>query len=488
MNSAVPNIDFVSLQPHSPKKRSPRPEELPQDPHANDRLTSRLYTRRPQFGRQIQSTTPVATPLLTMKQEHNPQSHVSKPHSPAIRHFKPKSPKIPLVTHIKKSVNVPAPPVRIPVSNIPQPQYNTIQFSPSEVEIRKEQSSFEKPKPKRIKRDLLNEIPSFRPKEIPIEESSIMIPGWDDIEERESFLNTFDGDSRFNAFKNDPTAFLYAYPVCGNHFNLRIIDSSEIEKMAVEQQIKLNLDSPNVLTNQQVPQPPKQPPTGVRRKTSQSTVKITNSKDSDNNNNNVNSNRSSAVSSSLSSYTNANPIIIEDGNPTAVDYYVITHSAIMHCMAADTMLTTLEQYEIEYHMFYRVRKIKFFRYFKVVKAFEQWKHTVRRNNMMRAAKQLNKQLFILDDVLRDGLFQFIDLFNELSALQLYHLDPINTYTLDEFDIVQNEQRENSEKQFHGIENKIKVLLLNTCSTSLNTYIEDGGFGSIYIIIYYIVLY
>lgn len=372
MNNIVPSLNISELKKSQQLSRSPRPEDLTSDPKNKLLLSARLYTHRSSSSR--------PTPMVSNTEElPNSDLNSTVPHPPAAQ-TPNKTPRIPFgVSKSMKSKIVSKEKVFGASKN---PLISSKAQANKDSNITKSVATIKV-------RDVLNEIPCYNPREYPIESSTIKVPNWDDIEEKEHFLDLYEGDSRYMEFRSNPNSFLYLYPISGNQFNLGIIDATDVSKE---------------------------------------------------------------------------------------DYFTLTHTGILHCCNNESEFMPLDQYDREYHLFYKTRKIRFFRFYNVCKSFFQWKMAVAERKRVQYQQSLQKNLFILDPKLKQGIDIVTSLCSDLKTLIVFEINFFHTYTLDEFERIQNKMKNIVISKFEDFKLKVREAMKFACRESLKKHLEMSGFG------------
>jgi dynein heavy chain len=135
---------------------------------------------------------------------------------------------------------------------------------------------------------------------------------------------------------------------------------------------------------------------------------------------------------------------------------------------------TIEEWEREVKMFHRLRQIPFFAKYKIWKNYSLWKKYTRRNIMKDRSKLLSQHLFFLDKHLRRPLLEVRNICLHLSKLEYMDLSSSEPVKYDDFRTLQENYRVTlMDKKFDTLENAIKDLILNSCSTSLISFKEEN---------------
>lgn len=71
------------------------------------------------------------------------------------------------------------------------------------------------------------------------------------------------------------------------------------------------------------------------------------------------------------------------------EYLTISSRGVTHFVKGEVHFLTLDQWEREYHIFNKLKKIQFFRQYKLAKSYHFWKNFRRRSMMIQKASVLN---------------------------------------------------------------------------------------------------
>ncbi len=87
-------------------------------------------------------------------------------------------------------------------------------------------------------------------------------------------------------------------------------------------------------------------------------------------------------------------IEFDERNPS--EYMTISARGITHFLDDDATFLSIEEWERESRLFYRLNEIEFFLKYKLWKNFFLWKRLMRRNQMIKNQTQMNQLLFTVD--------------------------------------------------------------------------------------------
>lgn len=81
----------------------------------------------------------------------------------------------------------------------------------------------------------------------------------------------------------------------------------------------------------------------------------------------------------------------------------MSSSGVLQHVGAEVYFTSLDKWEAEYRMYCTLMKIKTFFFFRLWKSFFMWRKGIIFRKIDKARKFLDKNLFILNPLLRDSL-------------------------------------------------------------------------------------
>ena len=102
-------------------------------------------------------------------------------------------------------------------------------------------------------------------------------------------------------------------------------------------------------------------------------------------------------------------------------YFTMSRSGVTHFHGDDTSFTSLSQWEREYHLFQRIRRLRFFRLYPQWKALGVWRRSIRAAKMRRSSRVLQLNLDLLNPHLRPALLQVKALLHRASQWPLFVL-------------------------------------------------------------------
>ena len=163
---------------------------------------------------------------------------------------------------------------------------------------------------------------------------------------------------------------------------------------------------------------------------------------------------------------------VEHFETDPMDYYTMSKEGITHfCKSSESEFTPLDKWEEEYSMFHKIRKIVFFRRYRLWKSFTVWMRSFRKRKMDLAAKEIQSRLPMFTPALQHTHSQIVHLCHDLSEWQLFALNPELCSTLEEFVLAQDLQRTQVSDWMVGFSDDIRLLVRNACDDVLDAFLE-----------------
>jgi dynein heavy chain len=155
-----------------------------------------------------------------------------------------------------------------------------------------------------------------------------------------------------------------------------------------------------------------------------------------------------------------------------LEYLTISARGVTHIVKGEALFLTLAEWEREYSLYQKLKNIRFFKQYKTWKNFTRWKK-LRRDNMIKERSDfLSKELFILDDKLRESLLSVRRQSFIITRWELVDMKFDTIRTIEEFNRDQDAKRENLAGQLEELEAKIKSIVALSCQESLNSFRRD----------------
>ena len=154
-------------------------------------------------------------------------------------------------------------------------------------------------------------------------------------------------------------------------------------------------------------------------------------------------------------------------------YLTISSRGVTYYTDGSTEFLSLEEWDREYNLYKRLKKINFFNQYKKWKNFSLWKNLRRRNMIKVRGEFLKGQLFILDDTLREPVLSLRTQTYRIMKADIIDLSTEDIRTLPHFNKDQNEKREKIAKLLEEIEGNIQSVIAKACSDSMEQFHKDN---------------
>ncbi|XP_047126546.1 dynein axonemal heavy chain 6 isoform X3 [Hydra vulgaris] len=151
-------------------------------------------------------------------------------------------------------------------------------------------------------------------------------------------------------------------------------------------------------------------------------------------------------------------------NPS--NYFTISKHGVMHITVEDSEFTPLSQWEKDLYHHSQLMKIKLFANFRLWKSFFLWHKILQIRKQILAKKRLNSRLFTANLSLGSALLSLRDMCLRISDMGLFWFVKDNTYTLEEFKIIQNLQHKKIEQSLCEFRSLAKDIIGAACRTNL----------------------
>ncbi|EGR30170.1 hypothetical protein IMG5_139330 [Ichthyophthirius multifiliis] len=170
--------------------------------------------------------------------------------------------------------------------------------------------------------------------------------------------------------------------------------------------------------------------------------------------------------------------IVEFDKRNTHEYMTISARGVTHFVNDEAVFKTIQEWERESQMFYKLLEIEFFKQYKKWKNFSLWKKLMRRNMMRECSYVLSQQLFIVDRNLQPALLEIRNLCLESQEFSYVDLSMGPPQKYEEFKKSQENFRISStDFKLEKLENNIKDIILNNCSKSLEVFKEENRIPS-----------
>ncbi|PFH34693.1 ATPase family associated with various cellular activities (AAA) domain-containing protein [Besnoitia besnoiti] len=163
-------------------------------------------------------------------------------------------------------------------------------------------------------------------------------------------------------------------------------------------------------------------------------------------------------------------------NPS--DFLTLSCRGVTHYReGGDTEFISLETWESDQEKFRRIISIPFFADYQKWKTLSIWKTVMREVRFKTCASILQKNLFILDGVLRKALFMIRSYGLKLVSWNILLVHQEAVYTLDHFLQVQAARRQQLATDLRKVWLAVVTELSRACSESLQAFLGANGFVS-----------
>lgn len=157
----------------------------------------------------------------------------------------------------------------------------------------------------------------------------------------------------------------------------------------------------------------------------------------------------------------------------ANEYMTISSRGIVHTIDSEETFITLDEWEREYKIYSKLKRIKFFEHYRLWKNFMLWRKLRRRTNFKKKRAFLENNLFLVDNKLSFPLLEIRDICVDISGrnglINMSLNGPISLPAYEEY--INNSQLKNTEALNQTVNGQIKAKLADSCRVSLNHFKE-----------------
>lgn len=158
------------------------------------------------------------------------------------------------------------------------------------------------------------------------------------------------------------------------------------------------------------------------------------------------------------------------------DYMTISIRGVTHYANGELEYQDLADWQRDQEMYRKITAKKFFRMYQKWKLFSVWKSAMRNQRLQKCSRHLNQHLFALDPTLCMSLLRCRTECVKITMFNLLEVNPVSTYPLEEFEQAQVKRRVEVAQELHQVWNKIKNELHQSCTVSLQNFLQANGFG------------
>jgi hypothetical protein len=154
-------------------------------------------------------------------------------------------------------------------------------------------------------------------------------------------------------------------------------------------------------------------------------------------------------------------------------YYTISQQGITHFRGDNVAFTDLESWERNFQTFWSIRHIRFFQVYKKWKAFYQWSKWLSNLRIHRAGSHLQANLFLFNTRLQQPLLHLHANCQEAREQELIEVRKGKTYTLAEFQEVQNNRRHAVSDWLEAFLKQVVLLVRGACDDVLDKFLSHN---------------
>jgi hypothetical protein len=154
-------------------------------------------------------------------------------------------------------------------------------------------------------------------------------------------------------------------------------------------------------------------------------------------------------------------------------YYTISQQGITHFRGDNVAFTDLESWERNFQTFWSIRHIRFFQVYKKWKAFYQWSKWLSNLRIRRAGSHLQANLFLFNMRLQKPLLHLHANCQVAREQELIEVRKGKTYTLAEFQEVQNNRRHAVSDWLESFLKQVVLLVRGACDDVLDKFLSHN---------------
>ena len=128
--------------------------------------------------------------------------------------------------------------------------------------------------------------------------------------------------------------------------------------------------------------------------------------------------------------------------------------------------TDLDRWRAEYTLHKNLKKLKVFANYRRWKQFNVWYSNIREKRVRSARRNLEKNLFFLNQSLRPALLNVREMCYRISNMSLCKIEPNKTYTLADFKETQFEQLKQVSRRLGEFRDLVKEVVCSACRSGL----------------------
>ena len=153
------------------------------------------------------------------------------------------------------------------------------------------------------------------------------------------------------------------------------------------------------------------------------------------------------------------------------DYHTISKHGITHFQGSNVDFTSLDDWEREFTVFFKIKNIKFFRRYRKWKSFYQWMRSISNNRFKNSGRRLNSNLFLFNPLLQAPLLHLHELCEDAKGTELIEVDIDKTYKVSEFVDVQSNRRHAVADLLLKLMEEVVMLIRGACDDVLDKFLK-----------------
>ena len=157
------------------------------------------------------------------------------------------------------------------------------------------------------------------------------------------------------------------------------------------------------------------------------------------------------------------------------DYYTLSKTGVSHVVDGHIEHWSIRAFEREFALFHKMIRLPFFERYPIWKAFNFWRTNVKARKAKICKQNLERNLFLLDPILKDSLYTVRSLTARGQQLSLFATEPGVTYKLNEFRSRQRQQNSIVRNALEECERNVLQNISQACNLSLLDFLASSGF-------------
>ncbi|KAJ8609534.1 hypothetical protein CTAYLR_006022 [Chrysophaeum taylorii] len=166
-------------------------------------------------------------------------------------------------------------------------------------------------------------------------------------------------------------------------------------------------------------------------------------------------------------------IVVGHSEVESHNYFTLSCNGITHFSGYNSDFTPMRQWEREYGLFHRIRRIPFFAKYRAWKTFSVWKKNVKRGKIRASITALRASLFIFIPSLREALIKIQTLCQETLRMKLVEAEPGKTYELELFEREQEQLQSDRAKTLVVFTSDAQQLARVACDEVVDAFLKTA---------------